>query len=422
MKHLAGALVALALALLCAAGALLWALAPAPGDWALAVRWGGFERVVSVPALIRVGTHPLSLRALQGRRIDTRWGRLHVALQDDQNVTLRCSPCRFRVDALGSTPVELGQVVVHVHATGGGRYRGTVRVADASGTARVEGPWQAHLSERSLALTLDLPPTPIQDWVRTLAPALPELRAARIAGTASARVNVLWSAASPRGRWQVQPRLEGFVVEGLGTAALRDAVVTGCAAPAGRVQGPPARPGPDWLARAVVAAEDQRFDEHPGYDLDAWLDAWSGNQGTRTLTGASTLTQQLAKLLFTGDERSLPRKLRELLWAVEMDRTLGKARVLSLYLAVAPWGDGVCGAEAAARHYLGKPASRLTPMEAAWLASLLRNPQREVARWTSSVPSEADRAHLQHVLRGLRGIPAGRRVQLLEQAQVWRPV
>ena len=91
--------------------------------------------------------------------------------------------------------------------------------------------------------------------------------------------------------------------------------------------------------------------------------------------GASTLSQQLAKLLYVGDERSVARKVRELLYAVELDRTLGKARVLQLYLSVAPWGDGQCGAEAAALHYFGKRAAALDAAEAVWLASLLRNPE-----------------------------------------------
>ncbi len=100
------------------------------------------------------------------------------------------------------------------------------------------------------------------------------------------------------------------------------------------------------------------------------------NAGTAgaAIRGGSTLTQQLAKLVYTGDDRDPSRKLRELLYAVEMEETLGKARILQIYLAIAPWGPGVCGAERAAQLYLGKPASRVDPLEAAWLAGLLRNP------------------------------------------------
>lgn len=105
--------------------------------------------------------------------------------------------------------------------------------------------------------------------------------------------------------------------------------------------------------------------------------AWSLNQRHHDAArGGSTLSQQLAKLIYAGDDRHHLRKLRELLYAVELDRTLGKARVLHLYLAMAPWGEGRCGAAAAARHYLNKRVDRLTPTEAAWLASLLRHPDQ----------------------------------------------
>ena len=130
-----------------------------------------------------------------------------------------------------------------------------------------------------------------------------------------------------------------------------------------------------WLPKAVVAAEDQAFRSHAGYDPVEIAAALQSNGQAGQFRGASTLTQQLARLLYTGAERTAQRKLHELLYAVEMEQTLGKARILQLYLALAPWGQEVCGAENAARRYLGKPASAVTPLEAAWLAGLLVNPQ-----------------------------------------------
>jgi membrane peptidoglycan carboxypeptidase len=157
---------------------------------------------------------------------------------------------------------------------------------------------------------------------------------------------------------------------------------------------PARRPSP-WLARAVIAAEDSRYFEHPGYDLDSALQSFDGNQREgRALGGASTLTQQLAKLVYTGDDRTPARKLRELLYAVEMERTLGKARILDLYLAMAPWGDGVCGAHQAALRHIGKPAHALDASEAARLAILLRNPQ-----------APEDPARVDAVLRSLKQRP-----------------
>ncbi len=98
------------------------------------------------------------------------------------------------------------------------------------------------------------------------------------------------------------------------------------------------------------------------------------------------------------------RKLRELLYAVEMERTLGKRRILALYLAVAPWGDGVCGGSQAARHHFGKPARELDAIEVAWLASLLRDPR-----------SPVDDAQLAFVLNGMKAA-AKTRQRWIEQA------
>jgi membrane peptidoglycan carboxypeptidase len=108
--------------------------------------------------------------------------------------------------------------------------------------------------------------------------------------------------------------------------------------------------------------------------------ALHSNQRTARLRGASTLSQQVAKLLVAGGERSPLRKLRELLYAVEMEQTLGKARILRLYLDNAPWGAGVCGAQAAAHTYFGTNANQLNKSQAAWLAAILRNPSVEVER------------------------------------------
>ena len=203
-----------------------------------------------------------------------------------------------------------------------------------------------------------------------LAPQLPELRQARIDGTVALRAQ--WRL--PAGPLRVQPQLEGFAVQGLGTEAWAHAT-SSCGAP-GRLR------RDDWLVRAVLAAEDQRFFEHPGYDIRELQAALQTNQmegGVRR--GGSTLGQQLAKRLVAGDERSATRKLRELLYAVEMEQTLGKARILQLYLDNAPWGAGVCGAEAAAQAYFQRSARALAPAQAVWLAAMLHRPDAEARAW-----------------------------------------
>jgi len=240
---------------------------------------------------------------------------------------------------------------------------------------------------------------------------IPEAQRAQVEG----RFSLTLHAMLPEGRVQVHPLLDGFAVSGLGTERLLDVQL-----PAACRSGEAEAPIGGWLPRAVVAAEDQRFHEHPGYDLTQMLAVWQSNQGEgATLAGASTLTQQLAKLVYTGDDRSATRKLRELLYAAEMERTLGKARILQLYLALAPWGSGVCGAERAARVYLHKPASNLGPVESAWLASLLTSPDAQLRRFAAG--EEPDRARIEQIIIGMRPMNLARREKALAQLTMWSP-
>jgi monofunctional glycosyltransferase len=130
------------------------------------------------------------------------------------------------------------------------------------------------------------------------------------------------------------------------------------------------------LRRAVLVAEDAAFFDHDGIDLKelrASLEAnWEEGRFTR---GASTITQQLAKNLYLSPSRDPVRKLKELLITRRLEAALTKRRILEIYLNVIEWGDGVFGAEAAARTYFGRQASTLTPDEAALLAGAIINPR-----------------------------------------------
>lgn len=132
-----------------------------------------------------------------------------------------------------------------------------------------------------------------------------------------------------------------------------------------------------YLVKAVIIAEDDKFWSHEGFDYEAMQKAFEKNlKAKRFSAGGSTITQQLAKNLYLTPEKSLFRKGREAIIAFRLERALTKKRILELYLNVVEWGDGIYGAEAASRHYFGKPASDLTPMEAARLVSVLPNPRR----------------------------------------------
>lgn len=132
-----------------------------------------------------------------------------------------------------------------------------------------------------------------------------------------------------------------------------------------------------YLAQAVVIAEDDTFWEHGGFDWKAMREAMEKNLKKGTLRhGGSTISQQLAKNLFLSPSRSLARKLREAILTWRLERALTKKRILEIYLNVVEWGEGVFGAEAAAGHYYGKSAARLSPQEAARLAAILPMPRR----------------------------------------------
>jgi monofunctional biosynthetic peptidoglycan transglycosylase len=131
------------------------------------------------------------------------------------------------------------------------------------------------------------------------------------------------------------------------------------------------------LVDAVVAAEDATFFQHHGFDWEALSVAFRQNlQAGRYARGASTITQQLAKNLALGTEKSLLRKAREALLAIRLERRLDKRRLLALYLNVAEWGDGAFGAEAGARRHFSTGADSLSTAQAVLLAAMLPAPRR----------------------------------------------
>ena len=149
------------------------------------------------------------------------------------------------------------------------------------------------------------------------------------------------------------------------------------------------------LQRAVLAGEDSRFFEHNGFDWDAIEKAWDEavKEGEKEAKeegdydpddwippmpsfkrGASTITQQLAKNLYLSEDRNFLRKGREAVYTYFLERELSKKRILEIYLNVIEWGDGIYGAEAAARNYFKKSASNLTREEAAYLSAMIPSP------------------------------------------------
>ena len=152
-----------------------------------------------------------------------------------------------------------------------------------------------------------------------------------------------------------------------------------------RAKRPDARLAKQWmpyerispqLKRALVSAEDGKFMQHYGFDWDGIQKAMEKNERKgKAVAGGSTITQQLAKNLFLSPERSLLRKGEEAVITLMIETLWSKRRILEVYLNVIEWGNGVFGAEAAARHYFGIGAGQLSAEQAARLAAMVPSPR-----------------------------------------------
>jgi monofunctional biosynthetic peptidoglycan transglycosylase len=164
-------------------------------------------------------------------------------------------------------------------------------------------------------------------------------------------------------------------------------------------------------ALAVVAAEDQKFPDHWGFDFDAILDAAESHARGGRLRGASTLTQQVARNLFLWQGRSYLRKGLEAWMTVLLEVAWPKHRILEVYLNIAEMGERTFGVQAASRHYFARPAAAINASQAALLAAVLPNPRRfRVDHPSAYVLERRDRILQQMSLLGdgyLRGILSG---------------
>ena len=195
-------------------------------------------------------------------------------------------------------------------------------------------------------------------------------------------------------RWVLIGLVAGFVITALPVVAMRwmdpwySAFMLDAALDASRADKKNYRTDYRWVdlerisphaAVAVIAAEDQFFPFHMGFDLNSIREAIRHNEKQANkkrprIRGASTLTQQVAKNLFLWSGRGYVRKGLEAYFTLLIELTWPKERILEVYLNIAQFGDGVYGVEAAARRFYRKPAAQLTPAEAATLAAVLPNP------------------------------------------------
>jgi hypothetical protein len=200
-------------------------------------------------------------------------------------------------------------------------------------------------------------------------------------------------------------------------ARLRDDFTHEVKAPDGSTQTIDVSPAsPSFIARAdvpplfvqtLLLGEDAAFFSHRGLDLGELPKALSANWAKGSaVRGASTITQQLAKNLFLSREKSLHRKLRELALAFLLESTLGKDRILEIYLNVIEWGPGLYGLRPAARHYFGKEPRALTPKEIAFLVALIPGPIKYQKSFEDGALSPGFEPLVTNLLAKLRSLDA----------------
>lgn len=156
--------------------------------------------------------------------------------------------------------------------------------------------------------------------------------------------------------------------------------------------------------QAVIAAEDQKFLDHRGFDFEAMEKAWEGNKKGKRIKGASTITQQTVKNVFLWPSRSYVRKGLEAYFTVLVELIWSKERIVEVYLNVIEMGDGIYGIEAASQVYYDKPAAKLNRSQAAMIAAVLPNPRR----WNPTKPTGYIRGRQTWILRQMNNLaPVG---------------
>ncbi len=156
---------------------------------------------------------------------------------------------------------------------------------------------------------------------------------------------------------------------------------------------------PVHVVRAITTSEDGGFFGHQGFDFGELRNALAeGAEAGRVVRGGSTITQQLAKNLYLTGEKTITRKVREAVITIALEATVPKQRLLEIYLNIVEWGPGIWGIGPAARHWFGKDPRELTPMEAAFLASIIPNPARYHFMHDRGAMSETWRRRVDDVL------------------------
>ena len=327
---------------------------------------------VRVLPILMLATSPAGRWWLDHKGFSLHQGE--IRLYDADGLRVHCRNCALQAASISDRPVILPSVELWLKLDGK-QLQGYL-LADAS-----YKPFKVYfdgtVTMRSLRLQWTLPTTPLASLLAPLRSHSTTIAQAQVTGVLAATGTLRW----PRQSWSAQPQLEQLQVHGLDLSKVT--------APVLRYECPllDERKHPEraqwlshdkmgrWLPMAVIIAEDAEFRHHPGYVLTQ-MQQLLGRESEEKVVGGSTLTQQVAKYMFTNGERTWKRKIEELLYAVQLENTLDKTRILDLYLNTVDWGPGLCGAYAASSYYFDRPPAQLNPLQAAWLAGIIRNPHR----------------------------------------------
>ena len=353
---------------------------------------------------------------------NTRYGLVHINSRPGargQHFEVTCADCKLEHKAIGPTPFRTSNAVL----TGDflkKHFDGRLELGKVSLT--LSAVWD----KNNVTGSFSLPRTEIYDLYQAVKSIVPEADTALINGMISGHGEFSW----PNFYFAFDPNIKDFAVEGLvddqkygrGTFEYRAVDANGKPVVITSGEGTP-----NWLPMkqlglflpaAVVVVEDWGFAEHPGYELQSIEEATNYNKKKGEIKrGGSTLTQQLAKNLFLTNERTYARKLRELLYAVEMERELGKQRILELYLNIVEWGPNIYGAKMAAQTYFGKTPNELSAVEAAWLAGILRSPKH--AYEAQFVTNRPNSSRIEQTVRKMRVISEEQKQEELKKALVF---
>lgn len=393
-------------------------LAPAPGEWSHRVKFGAMGFDVGMPTVLRLATAPWFAPQLAGRTFDTRFGNLRFDWNEAKGLEVNCEPCSVVVPTLGASPVQVQRLSFNARRDVDALFGNLRATPSASGSQDLTGRWSGRLTQKDLQLTAEVDDAPISQWYQLLVPELPELRRARIGGTASLRGQL----ALPEGSYSLLPRLMLFTVDGLGAEGLLESRAASCGTQA-------KLSNEAWLSRGAVAALDDDFFQHAGYEssslarshaatvpapvavVPAKAERVSATRIVMQTPPPPTLNLQAARLLVPPLPHPDAQQLRDMLYAVELERAPGKQRLVQAYLDIAPWGEQMCGAEAAARRYFRRSARSLEPAQAIWMATMLRDPDGMLQKWRAD--GQIDKPRARSVAEQVREITGGQRVALL---------